>query len=146
MTTGKLFQTTGRIIRGAGCIARVPEEVARLRKKKVSIITDPGIVATGMIARLSTLLDNAGITVTVFDDIAPDPRLQTAVLASEHLRTTGAELVIGIGGGSAIDIAKVAAILVTNSEPIGTFSALTSCRRKVYPLSSSPPPQEPAAR
>lgn len=134
MTTGKLFQTTGRIVRGAGCIARVPEEVARLRKKKVSIITDPGIVATGMIARLSTLLDNAGITVTVFDDIAPDPRLQTAVLASEHLRTTGAELVIGIGGGSAIDIAKVAAILVTNSEPIGTFFGIDLVPAQGLPL------------
>ena len=134
MTTGKLFQTTGRIIRGAGCLSRVPEEVTRLRKKKVTIVTDPGIVATGMIARLSELLERAEINVTVFDAIEPDPRLQTAILAAEQLRATNTELVIGIGGGSAIDIAKVAAILVTNTQPINTFFGIDLVPAQGLPL------------
>jgi len=134
MPTGTLFQTTGRIIRGAGCLARVAEEVKRLRKKKVMIVTDPGIVATGMIARLVELLEKAEIAVMIFDAIEPDPRLQIAGLAAEQLRATGSELVIGIGGGSAIDIAKVAAILVTNEGPIGTFFGIDLVPHPGLPL------------
>jgi len=134
MPTGTLFQTTGRIIRGAGCLARVAEEVKRLRKKKVMIVTDPGIVATGMIARLVELLEKAEIAVMIFDAIEPDPRLQIAGLAAEQLRATGSELVIGIGGGSAIDIAKVAAILVTNEGSIGTFFGIDLVPHPGLPL------------
>jgi alcohol dehydrogenase len=134
MPAGTLFQTTGRIIRGAGCLARVADEVTRLRKTKVTIVTDPGIVATGMIARLTEILRTAGIDAVVFDAIEPDPRLQIAGLAAEQLRATGCELVIGIGGGSAIDIAKVAAILVTNEGPITTFFGIDLVPRPGLPL------------
>ncbi len=134
MSKGILFQTTSRIIRGTGCLARVPEEIARLRKKRVMIVTDPGIVATGMIARLSEMLTVAGISSVVFDAVDPDPRLQIAGLAADQLRASGAELVIGIGGGSAIDIAKVAAILVTNEGELGAFFGIDLIPRPGLPL------------
>lgn len=134
MSTGTLFQTTGRIVRGAGCLARVPQEVARLRRKRAMIITDPGIVATGMIARLSELLTQAGIAVALFDAVEPDPRLQLASLAAEQLRASGSDVVIGIGGGSAIDIAKVAAVLVTNSQPIATLFGIDLVPQPGLPL------------
>lgn len=116
-----LFQTTGRIVRGAGCLARVPAEIERLGKKRVMIVTDPGIVATGMIDKLTALLSGAGVAATVFDGIEPDPRLEIACRAADALKESGAELVIGIGGGSAIDIAKVAAVLAANDGEITSF-------------------------
>lgn len=134
MDKGKLFQTTARIIRGAGCLARVTGEIARLRKKKVTIVTDPGIVATGMIARLSEMLRKEGIVVFLYDGIEPDPRLHIACDAAEQLRATGTELVIGIGGGSAIDIAKVASVLVTNAGEIGTFFGIDLIPEPGLPL------------
>lgn len=134
MPTGTLFQTTGRIVRGAGCLARVPQEIARLRRKRAMIITDPGIVATGMIARLIALLEQGGIAVSLFDAVEPDPRLQLASLAAEQLRASGSDLVIGIGGGSAIDIAKVAAVLVTNNQPIATLFGIDLVPQPGLPL------------
>ncbi len=134
MPTGTLFQTTGRIVRGAGCLARVPQEIARLRRKRAMIITDPGIVATGMIARLIVLLEQGGIAVSLFDAVEPDPRLQLASLAAEQLRASGSDLVIGIGGGSAIDIAKVAAVLVTNNQPIATLFGIDLVPQPGLPL------------
>ena len=98
------------------------------------IITDPGIVATGMIARLSELLTQAGIAVALFDAVEPDPRLQLASLAAEQLRASGSDVVIGIGGGSAIDIAKVAAVLVTNSQPIATLFGIDLVPQPGLPL------------
>lgn len=129
-----LFQTTGRIVRGAGCLARVPAEIERLGKKRVMIVTDPGIVATGMIDKLTALLSGAGVAATVFDGIEPDPRLEIACRAADALKESGAELVIGIGGGSAIDIAKVAAVLAANDGEITSFFGIDLVPRPGLPL------------
>lgn len=134
MEKERLFQTTGRIVRGAGCFALVPAEIKRLGKKRVAIVTDPGIVATGMIDRLSALLTAAGIASVVFDAVEPDPRLQIAGLAAERLKSAGAEMVIGIGGGSAIDIAKVAAILAANDGSVASFFGIDLVPRPGLPL------------
>lgn len=134
MEKERLFQTTGRIVRGAGCFALVPAEIKRLGKKRVAIVTDPGIVATGMIDRLSALLTAAGIASVVFDAVEPDPRLQIAGLAAERLKSTGAEMVIGIGGGSAIDIAKVAAILAANDGSVASYFGIDLVPRPGLPL------------
>ena len=134
MQNGTLFQTTGRIIRGAGCLVRVTDEIARLHKTKVMIVTDPGLVATGIIARLSDLLKAAGIDAVVYDAIESDPRIQIATDAAEQLRANGAELVIGIGGGSAIDIAKVAVVLLTNDGGIGSLFGIDLIRKQGLPL------------
>lgn len=134
MEKERLFQTTGRIVRGAGCFALVPAEISRLGKKRVVIVTDPGIVATGMIDRLSALLTAAGIASVVFDAVEADPRLQIAGLAAERLKSAGAEMVIGIGGGSAIDIAKVAAILAANDGSVASFFGIDLVPHPGLPL------------
>lgn len=121
MSKGKLFQTTSRIIRGAGSLSQIAGEITRLNKSKVLIVTDPGVVAAGIVEKLTQALSGTELTYTIYDEIAPDPSLQTAVAAAERVKETAADLIIGIGGGSAIDIAKVAAILVTNEDEIGSF-------------------------
>lgn len=121
MATGKLFQTTSRIIRGAGSLGQVAAEVKRLGKSQIMVITDPGIVAAGLVDKLTAVLQKADIAYNIYDQIEPDPRLQIAVATAEKLRETNTDMVIAIGGGSAIDIAKVAAILVTNEGDIGSY-------------------------
>ena len=121
MSMGKVFQTTSRIIRGAGSLSQVADEIIRLKKSKVTIVTDPGIVAAGIAGKLGKILENAGISFNFYDKIESDPRLQIAVDAAKYLKANATDLVIGIGGGSSIDIAKVAAILVTNEGEIGSF-------------------------
>lgn len=121
MNQGKFFQTTSRILRGAGTLSQIEGEVTRLKKSRVLVVTDPGVVEAGIVVKLTKVLDAAGINYTIFDEIEPDPSLQTAIAAAEKVKETTADLIIGIGGGSAIDIAKVASILVTNEGEIGTF-------------------------
>lgn len=121
MGKGKIFQTTSRIIRGAGTLSEVASEILRLKKSKVMVVTDPGIVAVGIVAKLEKILAAANIGYTIHDQIEPDPPLQLAVETAEKLKATATDLVIGIGGGSAIDIAKVAAVLVTNEKEINSL-------------------------
>ena len=121
MGKGKLFQTTSRIVRGAGALSQVADEINRLRKSRVLIITDPGVVAAGIVEKLTQALSGTDITYTIYDQIEADPSLQTASAAAARAQETAADLIIGIGGGSASDIAKVSAILVTNEGEIGSF-------------------------
>lgn len=134
MSTTRMFQTTSRIIRGIGTLEKIGAEISRLRASKVMVITDPGIIEAGIVNRLTELLGQAGMDYTIFSEIEPDPRLETAVKAAEQVRKAGSELVVGIGGGSAIDIAKVAAVLVTNSGDISTFFGIDLLPRPGLPL------------
>ncbi len=121
MDTVNFFQTTPRIVMGPGSFNRLPDEVKRLGKKTIMIVTDPGLVRTGIVGRLDELLVEAGFTVHRFDTVEPDPRYEIATQAADRTREVGADLVVGIGGGSSLDIAKVASILVTNSDPVSSF-------------------------
>ena len=113
-----LFQTTPRILMGAGVLAQTAAEVKRLKAGRVLIVTDKGLVAAGIASRLESVLTEAGISWTRFDEVEPDPRFEIAVRAVEAAKSEKAELVIGIGGGSPLDIAKVCAILATNTKPV----------------------------
>jgi alcohol dehydrogenase len=121
MNSVNFFQTTPRIVMGPGSFSQLPHEVKRLGRQKVMIITDPGLVRTGIVNRLEELLVGDGLTVYRFDDVEPDPRYEIASQAAARTREAGADLVVGIGGGSSLDIAKVASILVTNSDPVSAF-------------------------
>jgi alcohol dehydrogenase class IV len=106
---------------GPGSVQGLAEEIKRLKGTKVLIVTDPGLVSTGIVGRVEGLLSEAGIPFCVFDQVEPDPRFEIAADALALIRAEKADLVIGIGGGSSIDIAKVAAILATNTDPITAY-------------------------
>jgi len=114
MNTIHLFQTTPRIVMGPGCLDQIAGEIKRLGGDRVMIVTDPGIVQAGIAGRLEEILGAAGIAFSRFDQVTPDPNLDVAQQAIDALRAAGAQVVIGLGGGSAIDIAKTSALLVDN--------------------------------
>jgi len=121
MPTTHMFQTTPRIIMGAGCLPQIIGEVKRLESGKVFIVTDPGLVEAGVAGRLERLLGDGGIAFERFDQVTPDPNLDVAHAAAEALRASGAPVVIGLGGGSAIDIAKIAALMVDNNGTLNDY-------------------------
>ena len=106
---------------GPGSIQGLAGEIKRLKGTKVLIVTDPGLVSTGIVGRVEGLLSEAGIPFSVFDQVEPDPRFEIAADALALIRAEKADLVIGLGGGSSLDIAKVAAILATNTDPITAY-------------------------
>ncbi|WP_051185106.1 iron-containing alcohol dehydrogenase [Desulfatiglans anilini] len=116
-----LFQTTPRIVMGASCLAQIPAEVKRLGGGKVLIVTDPGLVKTGIAERLERVLRDDGLAFSRYDKVEPDPRLEIARDAADALRASGADVVIGLGGGSSIDIAKIAALMVENDGDLADY-------------------------
>ncbi|TKB05848.1 iron-containing alcohol dehydrogenase [Desulforhopalus sp. IMCC35007] len=121
MSTTQIFQTTPRIIMGAGSLKNIVPEIKRQGCQKVFIVTDPGIVSAGIAGQLETLLQEGDIAFDCFDKVEPDPRIEIAIEAAVAVKTFGADIVIGIGGGSAIDIAKISAILANNEGSLHDF-------------------------
>ncbi len=97
----------------------VPEAVAALGVQRVLVVTDPGIVATGLIPRIESALTTSGTSVSTFTDVGSNPTTRHVAMAREMAVDTGAEALIAVGGGSAIDTAKAAAMLLANG---GSYS------------------------
>jgi len=134
MNRVSVFQTTPRIVMGPGSADSVAAEVKRLGANKIIIVTDPGLVKTGIVDRFEGLLNKAGFSLGRFDAVEPDPRYEVASQAAEFAKSSGADLILGIGGGSSLDIAKVAAILVTNAQPIGSLFGIDLVEAPGLPL------------
>ncbi len=116
-----LFRTTKRIVFGTGAVEKVGAEVQGLKKKKVLVVTDPGIVQAGLLEPLKNSLKAADIPFALFDEVEPDPRIEVVRQCAEMGRKEGVEALIGYGGGSSLDIAKVAAVLLTNEGDLAQF-------------------------
>lgn len=121
MTRISAFQSTPRIVMGVGASNQIPSEVKRLSGKNVMIVTDPGLVKTGIVDQIQENLVSSGLKVTRFDTVEPDPAFETASVAAKAARDSGADTILGLGGGSSLDIAKVASILVTNADPVNSY-------------------------
>lgn len=130
----RIFQTTPRIVMGSGSIKQIGEEVKRLKSKRVMVITDQGLVKSGIVSKLEALLRQDEITVSRFDDVDPDPSYEIAVRAAESTKLAEAEMVIGIGGGSSLDIAKTASVLVTNSAPVESLFGIDMVSKPGLPM------------
>ncbi|MFH0957494.1 MAG: iron-containing alcohol dehydrogenase [Pseudomonadota bacterium] len=116
-----LFQSTPRIVMGIGASSQISDEVKRLSGKSVMIITDPGLVKSGICGRIRDGLTNSGLQTQTFDNVEPDPPFEIASLAAQAVKDCGADIILGVGGGSSLDIAKVASILVTNLSPVSSY-------------------------
>lgn len=130
----EIFSTTPRIILGEGVLSRIGDEVKRLHGTTVLIVTDPGVVAAGIVDRLEALLTEADLGVARFDKVEADPRYEIVEDSLALLRAAKADLVIGIGGGSSLDMAKVTSVMAVNDGPVGTYFGIDLVPRPGLPL------------
>ncbi len=117
----QVFSTTPRIVMGPGAITTIGDEVKKRGIGKVLIVTDKGVIGAGLTGAVEVALAEAGIAYAIFDGVEPDPRYEIVADCVAMVKKEKAELLIGLGGGSPIDITKTAAIMVTNEGPISEY-------------------------
>ena len=116
-----LFRTTRRILFGPGAVDKIGTEAQLLKAKKILIITDTGVIQAGLLGNIEKSLQAVGLPFVIFDGVEPDPRIEVVEKSVEKAKKEGIDLIIGFGGGSSLDIAKVTSIMITNTGKIDTF-------------------------
>jgi len=126
------------IIFGAGAAGTVGEKAKEFGKDKALVITDKGVVGAGLLEKVLTPLEQAGVKAHIFDQIEPNPRDYTVVKAYEFGKKKDCELIIGLGGGSPIDAAKSVGALMTNPGPIQDYLRGAALKNPPPPLIAIP--------
>lgn len=111
------FNTCSSIRFGSGMFAELGQIARSALGSRVLLVTDPGIVATGIVDRAVAMLEDVGVDVTVYADVQSDPS-ETVVLAAANLAKTDRQGVIGLGGGSSLDVAKLSALLAIGAKTL----------------------------
>ena len=101
---------------GAGAISAVVTEINSRGFKKVFVATDPDLIKFGVSAKVTDLLDAAGIEYTVYSDIKPNPTIENVQNGVAAFKAAKADSIVAIGGGSSMDTAKAIGIIITNPE------------------------------
>ncbi len=101
---------------GAGAINEIVTEFNARGFKKAFVATDPDLVKFGVSAKVTDLLEKAGIAYTLYSNIQPNPTIENVQTGVKAFAEAGADVIIAIGGGSSMDTAKAIGIINTNPE------------------------------
>lgn len=105
------FSTTNTILNEPGAAVRLGEICAGRGARSVLLVTDAGIVSAGLLEPVLPGFEHAGVRIGLFDRVEADPSDTTVLQAVATAREVSAELVVGFGGGSSMDVAKLVAVL-----------------------------------
>ena len=111
------FRAPEKVYFKKGCLPVALEELRDVMdKKKVFIVTDSFLFQNGYTKPITDKLDQLGIVHQTFSDVAPDPTLNSAKKGADFMRSFGPDCIIAIGGGSAMDAAKIMWVLYEHPE------------------------------
>ena len=120
-----------RILFGAGAVGQTGHELAALGKTRALVITDPGIRGAGLVEPVQGALEAAKIGCAVFDDVAGNPVEQNVRDGRAAYIEARADAIVALGGGSAIDVAKVVALRVHHDRPLVDYDDATGGDRHI---------------
>ncbi|MBO6763577.1 iron-containing alcohol dehydrogenase [Maricaulis sp.] len=130
------FRTVPHIHSGPGSARRLASIAAPLigARKRIFLVTDKGVRALGLLDTAVAGLEEAGLTVAIDDSVVADPPEDRVLATVNAAREFGAELVIGFGGGSSMDTAKLVALLLGTDQPLADMYGVNKVRGGRLPL------------
>lgn len=132
------FNTTRSIINEPGAIKRVGEICASHNISRPLIVTDQGIVAIGLLERLQSSLNTAGIHYACYCDVVADPPEKVVLEALAQAKAEAIDGVIGFGGGSSMDTAKLVALISRSGESLESIYGVDKAKGERLPLIQIP--------
>ncbi|USK62792.1 hydroxyacid-oxoacid transhydrogenase [Peribacillus frigoritolerans] len=134
------FYSTERIVFGNGAIGQLDSILQRLKAKNILLVTDPGIKNAGIVDRISSLLEQANYETVIYDQVVPEPPVDSAMDCYKFAKSQmDIDAVIGLGGGSSIDMAKIVALLVAHGgHPLDYYGGENQVPGPIAPLVAIP--------
>ena len=129
-----VFSTTKSIVSEIGAVARIAEICSQLDISKPLIITDQGIVDVGLMQPLDTAFKKAGKEYFCFDQVVADPPESIVLSAVAYAKKLEVDGIIGFGGGSSLDTAKLVALLANSDEQLADIYGVDTVRGQRLPL------------
>lgn len=121
---------------GKGAVELLGPELRRMGVKRALVVTDRFLYESGAAARVGEILSRAGVEYAVFYQVQPNPTVQVVEACATAVRTLGAELLVALGGGSAMDTAKAASILAANGGQLEDYEGENKSRVPGAPIAA----------
>jgi alcohol dehydrogenase len=118
---------------GVGTAERISQHITCLSAKHVLLVSDKGLEKAGLVDQLAAWIRLGNILVTTYTDIEPEPSVDNVRACVAFARSAGCDLVVGLGGGSAMDSAKVVAALMGNSGDVMDYLGMNKIPTKGVP-------------
>lgn len=132
------FVLPTRIKYGEGVSKDIASEIKAMGNKKPMVVTDKGLIAAGIVEKITRVLEEECVKYTIFDGIEPNPRDTTVQKAYEQAKADGNDSLIAIGGGSSIDTAKAVGVLMTNGGVVNDYEGLDMFENPICDLIAIP--------
>ena len=114
---------------GWGALDHLVDEVKKLKASNILIVTDPFLVDLGIAAKIVGPLKAQGWKTSIYTEVVPEPPLAVGEKLVAYTKEHQFDLVIGLGGGSALDLAKLAGVLATHEGLVADYLNLTGSRK-----------------
>ena len=125
---------------GKGAREELPGEIQKRGFNKVLVVTDKALFECGVTAKVTEVLDKAGIAYEIYSEIKPNPTIKNVTDGVEACKNSGADVIVAVGGGSSIDTAKGISIVMTNPDraDIVSLNGLSNTVNKGMPIIALP--------
>lgn len=114
-------KSSGKLLFGGGIVKSLGEEVKKLKAKEVMLVTDETLKKAGIAPLVQGILEEANLLVKVFSHIEPEPHAKTAEELSSVVKEGSFDCIVGLGGGSVMDMAKMASVMATNDGTVEDY-------------------------
>jgi alcohol dehydrogenase class IV len=134
------FSTVPHLVSQAGAAADLGKLVAERfpGARRALLVTDPGFLRTGLTEKPKASLEQHGLAVAVYSDVMADPPEAVVLEAVEFARSHGTDIVIGVGGGSSMDVAKLVAVLASGEQALHQIFGIGNVTGTRLPLVQVP--------
>lgn len=133
MEPGQSFtwQLPTKVVFGTGAVRKIGEQARALGGTRVLVVTDPVLRRVGPIEETRKYLEEAGLAVTIYDGVEPNPTIEVVEQGLTLAREFACDLLVGLGGGSSIDSAKAIGLMLNNAGSISDYWGRAPANRAV---------------
>ena len=125
---------------GPGARKQLPAEMERMGARKALVVTDKDLLKFGVADKVLDVLREAGIPFDVFSDLKPNPTVTNVKAGVQAFAASGANILVAIGGGSSMDVAKAIGIITNNPEfaDVVSLEGVANTKKKSVPIIALP--------